>query len=40
MKDDRTFDQVKLEYYQIRSRLRIAKHDYITLLLTQRLLSQ
>ena len=40
VKDDRTFDQVKLEYYQIRSRLRIAKHDYITLLLAQRLLNQ
>ena len=28
----RSFDQVKLDYHQIRARLRIAKHNYITLL--------
>lgn len=38
-KDDRTFDRVKLDYHQIRARLRIAKHDYIALLLAQRLLE-
>ncbi len=38
-KADRTFDRLKLEYHQIRSRLSIAKHDYITLLLVQRLLG-
>ena len=38
-KDDRSFDQVKLDYHQIRARLRIAKHNYITLLLAQRFLE-
>ena len=38
-KGDRTFDSVKLDYHQMRARLRIAKHDYITLLLAQRLLA-
>lgn len=38
-KDDRTFDRVKLDYHQIRARLRIAKHNYIALLLAQRLLE-
>lgn len=38
-RDDRTFDQLKLDYHQIRARLRIAKHDYITLLLADRLLK-
>lgn len=39
-KGDRSFDCVKLDYHQIRARLRVAKHDYITLLLAQRLLEE
>lgn len=39
-KDDRTFDEVKLDYQQIRARLRVAKHDYLVLLLAQRLLQE
>lgn len=38
-KEDRTFDRVKLDYHQIRARLRIAKHNYIALLLAQKLLE-
>ena len=38
-KGDRTFDSVKLDYHQIRARLRIAKHNYLVLLLAQRLLQ-
>lgn len=38
-KGDRSFDRLKLDYHQIRARLRIAKHDYITLLLAQRFLE-
>ena len=40
VKADRSFDQLKLDYQQIRARLRVAKHDYITLLLAQRLLGE
>ncbi len=40
VRHDRTFDQVKLDYHQIRARLRVAKHDYIALLLAQRLLEE
>ena len=39
-KEDRTFDQVKLDYHIIRTRLRAVKHNYITLLLAQRLLGE
>ncbi len=39
-KQDRSFDQLKLDYQQIRARLRVAKHDYIKLLLAQRLLEE
>ena len=40
VKDDRSFDSLKLDYHQIRARLRVAKHDYITLLIAQRLLEE
>ena len=39
-KEDRSFDRLKMDYHQIRARLRIAKHDYITMLLAQRLLEE
>ena len=39
-RDDRSFDRLKLDYHQIRARLRIAKHDYIVLLLAQQLLAE
>lgn len=38
-REDRSFDRLKLDYQQIRARLRVAKHEYITLLLAQRLLE-
>ena len=40
VKTDRTFDSLKLDYQQMRARLRAAKHDYIVLLLANRLLAE
>lgn len=37
--DEDGFSQLKLDYHQTRARLRVAKHEFITLLLAQRLLE-
>lgn len=38
-RQDNGFSHLKLDYHQIRAQLRVAKHDFITLLLAQRLLE-